>query len=371
MAYDGFDVRCLSQYFLGSYTNVVLRFGFQPWHSAAEFRRHLIRFKHDVQHLIYSHPLENGRYNRHEAIIAPIVDFLQFEGVDFRVHTRVTDIITEPANEHRRVTAIRVKENMTETTITLGSNDLVIISLGSVMSGATTGTNTTARSIELTEIGRDLNENWHLWLVLSSKHRKFGDPYNFCTRMHESRLESFTVTLKSPEFFDRFAEATENSAGTATFVTLKDSSWQLSLTIPQQPFFPGQPPDVQVLWGYALFPERKGDFVGKQMIDCSGEEIATEFLRHLQFPVERILPKTITIPCIAPRMTAALLSGTYGDRPRVIPDGTENLALVGQFVDIEDEAVLMMDYSVRSAQMAVQRLMGLLERDDNQNGQLR
>lgn len=227
------------------------------------------------------------------------------------------------------------------------------------MSGATTGTNTVAPSIELMETEKDLDGNWLLWLELSSKHRKFGNPYNFCTRMRESRLESFTVTLKTREFFDRLVEVTGNKARTATVVTLKDSSWQLNLTIPQQPFFPDQPSDVQVFWGYALFPEHKGDFVDKPMINCSGEEITTEFLQHLQLPLERILPKTITIPCITPRMTAALLPRTCGDRPRVIPNGTENLALVGHFVDIEGEAVLTMDYSVRSAQMAVNHLMGL------------
>lgn len=45
----------------------------------------------------------------------------------------------------------------------------------------------------------------------------------------------------------------------------------------------------------------------------------------------------------------------------MIPDETEDLALVGQFVDIEDEAVLTMDCSVRSAQMAVHHLMGLVQ----------
>jgi oleate hydratase len=108
------------------------------------------------------------------------------------------------------------------------------------------------------EIEKDLDGNWLLWLELSSKHQKFGNPYNFCTRMRESRLESFTVTLKTPELFDRLVEVIGNTTGTATFVTLKDSNWQLNLTIPQQPFFPGQPSDVQVFWGYALFPERKG-----------------------------------------------------------------------------------------------------------------
>lgn len=38
--------------------------------------------------------------------------------------------------------------------------------LGSVMSSVTTGTNTMAPSTELKEIEIDLDENWHVWLVV-------------------------------------------------------------------------------------------------------------------------------------------------------------------------------------------------------------
>ncbi|KAK1141857.1 hypothetical protein N8T08_008370 [Aspergillus melleus] len=335
-------------------------FGFQPWHSAAEFRRYVGRFMHDIHDLNAPRPLDRGHFNRHDAIISPVARFLRSRGVDFRFHTTVTDIIMEPRNECGRVAAIKcVKEKEPEHTITLGSSDIVIVSLGSVMSGATTGDNTTPPSLELMEIEKDLDENWLLWLELCTKHPKFGNAYNFCTRMKESRLERFTVTLHSDTFFKSIVEVTGNPPGSASFVTLKDSSWLISISIPEQPLFPDQPANIQVFWGYSLHPEKEGNFVKKPMLNCAGEEIMTELLGHLKLPPDGILGKSITIPCVVPRMTAALLPRSTGDRPHVIPDGITNLGLIGHFVDMEDEVVVTTDYGVRGAQMAVYGLMGL------------
>jgi oleate hydratase len=145
---------------------------------------------------------------------------------------------------------------------------------------------------------------------------------------------------------------------TGSLVTLRDSSWLLTLSLPRQPLFPDQPDSVRVFWGYALDPENEGDFVKKQMLSCSGEEILTEVLHQLDLPIGDILPKTVTVPCVMPRWTSILLPRSNGDRPQVVPQGMTNMALIGQFVDIPEEAVTM-DYMVRGAQMAVHQLMGL------------
>ncbi|KAJ5665355.1 uncharacterized protein N7477_007803 [Penicillium maclennaniae] len=333
-------------------------FGFDRRHSAAEFRRCVQWFKNGEHELDHIRPLDNGNFNRHEAIIIPIAQFLESRGVDIRFRTTVTDIILDPT--HQFVSSISAaKFNEPEISINVKSNDIVIVSVGSVISGATSGTNTTPPSLEMMEIEKDLDDNWLLWLELSTKDQKFGNAYNFCTRLTESRRESFTVTLKSPEFFDRFTELTGDAPGSGIFVTLKDSSWLLSLSIPKQPMFPDQPEDVQVFWGYAMFPANEGDYVKKPMLECSGQEIMTEILHQLIFPVDSILSNSVTIPCVVPRMSAAFLPRTSGDRPQVIPQGMKNMALIGQFVEIPDEIVGTMDYYVRGSEMAVHRLMGL------------
>ena len=48
-----------------------------------------------------------------------------------------------------------------------------------------------------------------------------------------------------------------------------------------------------------------------------------------------------------------------GDRPQVIPEGTDNFAFIGQFCEIPDEVVFTVENSVRSAMIAVYGLLGI------------
>ena len=48
-----------------------------------------------------------------------------------------------------------------------------------------------------------------------------------------------------------------------------------------------------------------------------------------------------------------------GDRPRVIPERSKNLAFIGQFCELPDDVVFTVEYSVRSAQTSVYSLLGL------------
>ncbi|KAL2817687.1 streptococcal 67 kDa myosin-cross-reactive antigen like family-domain-containing protein [Aspergillus cavernicola] len=365
---------------------LAFKFGLKPSHSAAEFRRYLHRFT-DLHSLNNLHMLDLGKYNVHESIMVPIAKFLLSQGVDFRFNTIISDIIfaqdnPDSPNEPTRVTAIETSHerdhsmlgaSREQEMLQLSEDDIVIVTLGSTFSSILTGDNTRNPPF-LERIMSDLNldpdapadqfyseldENWLLWLELCTKHPKFGNAYNFCTRMQESRLEFFTITLSSPEFFDRLVNTTRDKPGPNTIFTLRDSSWLITLRIPHQPVFPDQPPHIQVCWGYALFPEKEGNYVAKPMLKCSGQEILTEVLSHLQYPHESILSNAITIPHIQPRAAATFLPRDPEDRPRVIPPGMANMAVIGPFVEIEDEVVVTMDYSVRGAQMAVRELMGV------------
>jgi len=48
-----------------------------------------------------------------------------------------------------------------------------------------------------------------------------------------------------------------------------------------------------------------------------------------------------------------------GDRPEIVPKGCKNLALVGQFVETNNDVVFTMDSSVRTARIAVYSLLNL------------
>ena len=102
-----------------------------------------------------------------------------------------------------------------------------------------------------------------------------------------------------------------------------------------------------------------GDFIPKPMAECTGEEILTELLAHLNFPQHPTVESATTIPCLMPFITSQFLTRAEGDRPKVIPEGSKNLGLLGQYVEIERDVVFTVEYSVRAAQMAVFGLMGV------------
>jgi oleate hydratase len=331
-------------------------FGFCPWHSAVEFRRCLKRFFHDFQYRTDFTALDRCRYNTHEDIILPITRFLQEQGVDLQFDSIVTDIKMDLKGGRQTISAFKLVQNGLENIVAVGSHDIVIASLGSSISGSTRGTNTIPPSLELLKAEDNLDENWSLWLTLGSS---LGDPYSFCTRVSESRVETFTVTLKGAEYFNHFTKLTQAENGSTTSISLRDSNWLISLFIPHQPLFPQQSTDVQVIWGYGSLPQHVGNFVKKPMLNCSGQEIMIELLQHLSVPSEPILGHSITIPRVMPRLAAPLLPRAYEDRPEVIPENTTNFAVVGQFVEIPDETSTTMAYSVHGAQIAVYRLMDL------------
>jgi oleate hydratase len=144
-------------------------------------------------------------------------------------------------------------------------------------------------------------------------------------------------------------------------VTLKDSAWRLTFHVYAPPAFPGQPAGTHVWWGYGLHADRPGDHVGKPMADCSGREILVELFSHLglQAQLPALLAASICIPCLLPYTTSQFMPRVPGDRPQVIPPGTRGLAFVGQYCEIADDVVFTVEYSVRSARLAVEALLGI------------
>ena len=52
-------------------------------------------------------------------------------------------------------------------------------------------------------------------------------------------------------------------------------------------------------------------------------------------------------------------AATTSDRPLPVPAGSKNFAFISQFVEIPDDVVFTVEYSVRAAQMAVYELLGI------------
>jgi oleate hydratase len=60
-----------------------------------------------------------------------------------------------------------------------------------------------------------------------------------------------------------------------------------------------------------------------------------------------------------PFITSQFLRRSKGDRPQVVPEGSKNLAFIGQFCELPEDVVFTVEYSIRSAQTAVYALLGL------------
>lgn len=75
--------------------------------------------------------------------------------------------------------------------------------------------------------------------------------------------------------------------------------------------------------------------------------------------MKRILDSSTVIVNSMPFGISQFLKRKVSDRPDVVPKGSTNLALTGQFVGVPDDCVFTMEYSVRSAQMAVLKLRNL------------
>ncbi|KAL4754244.1 hypothetical protein BDW72DRAFT_214659 [Aspergillus terricola var. indicus] len=341
------------------------QFGFQPGHSASEFRRTLRQYiqKFHGHGLAMLSCLDiTGRY-QFEAVFLPIYHFLRSLEVDYRFDARVTDIGTTAREEQTVVDRIDYVEDGFELRQPVGADDMVIITLGSTLSGSTTGTNEDPPFRKSLQPSEALDANWALWLELEARYAGFGDPYNFCTRQNESMIESFTVTTEDLKVYARLCALSESpelaGPGVGSFIALQESPWRMNVCLPTQPVFSEQPPNVRVFWGFASFPENKGKFVRKAMVACCGAEIMEELLGHLHLDPCHLVKRTSTVPRVMPRMSAILLPRALGDRPAVIPPRISNLGLVGQFCELPQQSCVDMSYSVRTAQWAVAHLTGL------------
>ncbi len=58
-----------------------------------------------------------------------------------------------------------------------------------------------------------------------------------------------------------------------------------------------------------------------------------------------------------PYITSMFMPRGPTDRPLPVPENSHSLALVSQFVEIADDVVFTVEYSVRGAQMAVYQVL--------------
>jgi len=332
----------------------VTTFAFQPWHSAVEFKRYLHRFMLEFSRIDTLAGVKRTIYNQYDSLVLPLQKWLEMQGVQLITGCKVTGLDHAIEDGKFRVSAIHCRRGAVNEVITVNSDDLVFVQNASMTDASSLGSMTTAPA----KLGKTDSDGWTLWEKLAQGRPQFGNPAAFNSCIAQSCWESFTVTLKDPAFFDLMSEFSGNEAGTGGLVTFKDSNWLMSIVLAHQPHFANQPADVQVFWGYSLFPDRIGNFVAKPMADCSGAEILQELCAHLRFDLDT-MKSANCIPCRMPYITSMFMPRLRSDRPLPVPRDTKNFAFISQFVEIADDVVFTVEYSVRAAQMAVYELLGI------------
>lgn len=334
-------------------------FAFQTWHSAIELKRYFLCFIQEFDRIHTLAGVRRSKYNQYDSVILPIQTWLSNQGVHFDFGVTVEDIdfdVSDP-QARRATTLLLDRGEGRSATVHLGPDDYVFITNGSMTSDASYGDRTT-----VPEIIRDKRDgSWRLWERLAKKASDFGRPNTFCGNIEESKWESFTLTMTGRTLLDRIEAFSGNRPGSGALMTWKDSSWLMSIVVPAQPHFRNQTPDTYTLWGYALFGDVVGDHVPKNMEDCTGAEILDELLGHMGFDdiagEVRATTKVTTVQM--PYIDAEFERRAVADRPLVVPEGAENFAFMGQFVEIPEGVVFTVEYSVRSAMMAVYHHFGV------------
>lgn len=333
-------------------------FAFERWHSAIEFKRYLQRFIHHFSTIDTQEGIYRSLYNQYDSFGVPLVRWLKDREVDFRFHVRVTDLGFVPGSQATTVRGIDMVTEGNPSHIEVEPSDLVFVTNGSMTADKTFGSMTQAAALDR----NGSSGSWQLWEKLSDGRPDFGNPAAFNGVIAESSWISYTVTVKEPLFFDLMEAFSGQPAGAGGLITFKDSNWLITISIYHQPFFPDQPDGVFVWWGYGLFHDRPGDYVKKTMAECTGAEMLEEVLGHLHFAKadkDAIMAASNCIPCAMPFITSQFMVRTGEDRPKVIPEGSTNLAFIGQYAEQPDDVVFTVEYSVRSAMTAVYTLLKL------------
>jgi len=296
-------------------------------------------------------------YNQFDSMVRPLYKWLEDRGVRFMLNTTVADLVLLQDRAGFAVDKIVVEEDGVLKKICVTEDDRVIVTLGSMTEGSSLGSMDSAAAL----LGKADGGSWILWEKIAAGKTQFGHPSNFADHIEQSKWMSFTTTLRDSTFFELIRDLTGNVPGEGGLITFPESSWLASIVLPHQPHFISQPEGVQVFWGYGLFVDIPGNFVKKPMSACTGREIMTEIIGHLLISEHgsRILDTCTCIPCMMPFITSQFLPRSMGDRAMVRPDGSKNLAFVGQYCEIPDDVVFTVEYSIRSAQMAVYSLLNL------------
>ena len=340
-------------------------FAFENWHSALEMKRYIKRYIHHIGGLPDFTALRFTKYNQYESMILPMINYLEHAGTVFHYNTKVVNVEFAIEGDKKQAVRIEVETEGETRFIDLTEDDLVFITNGGCVENAAMGSQNEAAPYD-PEIKP--GGGWDMWRRIAAQSPDFGNPDKFCYNSELCNWMSATVETLDQRIIPYITRICKRDPFTGKvvtggIVTVKDSSWLLSWTINRQPQFHSQPKDHCLVWIYALFNDRPGDYVKKPMRNCTGKEICMEWLYHIGVPeseIEELAEHSAnTVPVMMPYIDAFFMPRNDTDRPKVVPDGAVNFAFIGQFAETARDTIFTTEYSMRTGMEAVYTLLNV------------
>ncbi len=331
-------------------------FALDYWNDLVEMKRYVRRFAHDIHRMVSGQAETVTPYNNYDSMTVPMTRWLKEQGVKFELGCKVTDLDFKSTQDELTIERLYYSSNGENKKIDIRDCDFVFVTNGSMIADSVRGTKTEPPALERGK----LDGSWTLWENIVKKRSGLGNPSNFNSHIEESAWMLIIVNGKDPLFFNLYEQFTGNKPGQANMVTFTDSNWHSSVLVPPHPHFRNQPKNIYLWAACGLKPFEKGNFVNKTMAECNGEEMMTEICNHFGFTKElpQILKTSTCIPQMMPYEMAHFLPRKRSDRPPVVPEGSTNLAFMGQFVESE-ECVMLIESSIRCGQIAVYSLLNV------------
>ena len=354
-------------------------FAFRTQSSAQELRRYMHQMIYEFTQIEHLVGVNRTRYNQYESIMLPLIKYLEGQGCNFVMNRRVTDFEFKdtPMQDEITVTGLEM-ENIEQGTVehvTVDDETVVFFTNGSITDSTTLGDFNTPAPENM-----DYGAASSLWKKACERFYNLGNPDKFFNDRDASEWVSFTLTTKNHILLNEITRITTQVPGNAlnSFIStepitpLGHKDVNMSIVVHHQPHFTTQKANESVIWGYFLYPRRRGEFVDKQYIKMTGKEMLQELIGQLSKVdpgphnimdlEDEIMDSVINcIPVYMPYASALFNNRAKSDRPEVIPKHSTNLAFTGEFVEQPYQMVFTEQSAVRSGEVAAFHFAGVSE----------
>lgn len=352
-------------------------FAFRVQSSAQELRRYMHQMIYEFTQIEHLVGVNRTRYNQYESIMLPLVNYLRDQGCHIILNRLVTDWTFKdtPMQDEITVTGLTVKNTVTgvDEQVTVDDDTAVIFTNGSITDSATLGDFNTPAPENM-----DYGAAASLWKKASEHFYNLGNPDKFFADRNASEWVSFTLTTKDHLLLNEITRITTQVPGnalnsfisTSPITALGHKDVNMSIVVHHQPHFTTQKPNETVIWGYFLYPRRRGEFIDKPYIKMTGKEMIQELIGQLskvdpgpgniRDKTDQIMASVINnIPVYMPYASALFNNRAKTDRPKVIPQHATNLAFTGEFVEQPYQMIFTEQSAVRSGEIAAYHFAGI------------